>query len=141
MRAPLLLAALLLAAPVRADDAALERQRNEGFVVRTMMSLVAAQSFFREADKDGNDKLDYAADLAALARVKLVPAEFAEKKGARIVGQYWTIGTHDGVFVMEAPNEEVAASVLLHLGAGGNVRTTTLRAYDWAEAQDLICSD
>ena len=64
--------------------------------------------------------------------------EFAEKAGAKIVGQYWTIGNHDGVLILEAPNEEVAASVLLHLAAGGNVRSTTLRAYDWAEAQELI---
>lgn len=64
--------------------------------------------------------------------------EFAEKSGARVVSQYWTIGTHDGVLVLEAPSDEVAASVLMHLGAGGNVRTTTLRAYDWAEAQELI---
>ncbi len=64
--------------------------------------------------------------------------EFAEKAGATIVGQYWTIGSHDGVLILEAPSEEVAASVLLHLAAGGNVRTTTLRAYDWAEAQELI---
>ena len=64
--------------------------------------------------------------------------EFAEKAGATIVGQYWTIGNHDGVLILEAPNEEVAASVLLHLAAGGNVRSTTLRAYDWAEAQELI---
>ncbi len=63
---------------------------------------------------------------------------FAEKAGAKIVGQYWTIGSHDGVLIMEAPTEEVAASVLLHLGAAGNVRTTTLRAFDWAEAQELI---
>ncbi len=64
--------------------------------------------------------------------------ELVEKAGARIVGQYWTIGSHDGVFIMEAPSEETAASVLLQLGAGGNVRTTTLRAFDWAEAQELI---
>ncbi len=64
--------------------------------------------------------------------------EFADKHGARIVSQYWTIGSHDGVFIMEAPDDEVAASVLLHLGAGGNVRTTTLRAFDWVEAQELI---
>ena len=64
--------------------------------------------------------------------------EFAEKAGAEIVGQYWTIGNHDGVLILDAPNEEVAASVLLHLAAGGNVRSTTLRAYDWAEAQELI---
>ena len=64
--------------------------------------------------------------------------EFAEKAGVTIVGQYWTIGSHDGVLIMEAPTEEKAASVLLHLGASGNVRTTTLRAFDWAEAQELI---
>lgn len=63
---------------------------------------------------------------------------FAEKAGATIVGQYWTIGSHDGVLILEAPTQEVAASVLLHLAAGGNVRTTTLRAFDWAEAQELI---
>ena len=67
--------------------------------------------------------------------------QFAEKAGATILAQYWTIGNHDGVLVMEAPSEEKAASVLLHLGAGGNVRTTTLRAYDWAEAQELITSE
>ena len=64
--------------------------------------------------------------------------EFAEKAGARVVNQYWTIGSHDGVLVIEAPSDEIAASVLMHLGADGNVRTTTLRAYDWAEAQELI---
>jgi len=66
---------------------------------------------------------------------------YAEKAGVQIVGQYWTIGSHDGVLILEAPSEEVAASVLLHLAAGGNVRTTTLRAFDWAEAQDLILSE
>ena len=62
----------------------------------------------------------------------------AEKAGARVVAQYWTIGSHDGVLVLEAPSDEVAASILLTLGAAGNVRTTTLRAFEWAEAQDLI---
>ncbi len=64
--------------------------------------------------------------------------EFAEKQGVEVVGQYWTIGSHDGVLILEAPSEERAAAVLLHLGSGGNVRTTTLRAFDWAEAQELI---
>lgn len=62
----------------------------------------------------------------------------AERAGARVVAQYWTIGSHDGVLILEAPNDEVAASVLLALGAAGNVRTTTLRAFEWAEAQELI---
>ena len=66
--------------------------------------------------------------------------EFAEGAGAKVHSQYWTIGSHDGVFILEAPNDEVAASVLLHLGSEGNVRTTTLRAFEWAEAQELIAA-
>ncbi len=62
----------------------------------------------------------------------------AEKAGAKVLAQYWTIGSHDGVLILEAPDDEVAASILLSLGAGGHVRTTTLRAFEWAEAQGLI---
>ncbi len=64
--------------------------------------------------------------------------EMAERAGAKVVAQYWTIGSHDGVLILEAPNDEVAASILLALGAAGNVRTTTLRAFEWADAQGLI---
>ena len=63
-----------------------------------------------------------------------------EEAGGRVVAQFWTIGSHDGVLVLEAPNDEVAASLLLALGSSGNVRTTTLRAYEWAAAQDLLPS-
>ncbi len=62
----------------------------------------------------------------------------AERAGARVVGQYWTIGSHDGLLILEAPSDEVAASILLALGVAGNVRTTTLRAFEWADAQGLI---
>jgi len=64
--------------------------------------------------------------------------ELAESSGARVLAQYWTIGTHDGVLILDAPDDQVAASILLRLSASGNVRTTTLRAYEWAEAQALI---
>ena len=64
--------------------------------------------------------------------------EMAERAGARVVAQYWTIGSHDGVLIVEAPTDEIAASILLALGAAGNVRTTTLRAFEWADAQGLI---
>jgi len=64
--------------------------------------------------------------------------QMAEHAGAKVLAQYWTIGSHDGVLILEAPNDEVAASTLLALAALGNVRTTTLRAYEWADAQGLI---
>ena len=62
----------------------------------------------------------------------------ARRLGVEVLHTYWTIGAHDGVLVLEAPNDEVAASVFLALGARGNVRTTTLRAFEWADAQGLI---
>ena len=64
--------------------------------------------------------------------------EMAERAGAKVVAQYWTIGSHDGVLVLDAPNDEIAASILLTLGSAGNVRTTTLRAFEWADAQELF---
>ena len=64
--------------------------------------------------------------------------EMASRRGAKIVAQYWTIGSHDGVLIMEAPNDEVAASILISLASAGNVRTTTLRAFHWADAKELI---
>jgi uncharacterized protein with GYD domain len=45
------------------------------------------------------------------------------------------------VLILDAPSDEVAASLLLALAAEGNVRTTTLRAFDWAEAKELIAGD
>ncbi len=68
-------------------------------------------------------------------------AQVAEGAGAKVVHQYWTLGSYDGVLVLEAPDDATAASVLLSLGASGSVRTETLRAFDWAEAQSLIESD
>lgn len=64
--------------------------------------------------------------------------EVAEREGARVLAQYWTLGAHDGVLILDAPDEETAATVLLRLGASGSVRTQTMRAFEWAEAQDLI---
>ncbi len=66
--------------------------------------------------------------------------EYAAKAGVGIVGQYWTIGSHDGVLILDAPSDEIAASVLMHLASAGNVRTTTLRAYERDEAQKLVSS-
>ena len=47
------------------------------------------------------------------------------------IGQvYWTVGAHDLVGFMEAPDEEILSALLLELGSAGNVRSTTMRAFD-----------
>ncbi len=55
------------------------------------------------------------------------------KQGVTIEAVYWTLGSHDLVAVMTAPDGETFAAALLQLAGAGNVRTTTLRAFDEAE--------
>ncbi len=64
--------------------------------------------------------------------------EVAERAGARVREVYWTLGNHDGVLIIEAPDDETAAAVLLSLGSSGNVRIKTLRAFDWPEFQSVL---
>jgi len=49
--------------------------------------------------------------------------------GIQIKDLFWTIGPYDIVGVVEAPDDETLTGALLALGAQGNVRTTTLRAF------------
>ena len=62
----------------------------------------------------------------------------AEAMGASIESIYWTLGPYDGVFVITAPDETVAAGLVLQLGRDGNVRTTMLRAFDADEFTDVL---
>jgi uncharacterized protein with GYD domain len=62
----------------------------------------------------------------------------AQKHGARIEQVYWTVGPYDIVAIIEAPDDESATAMLLELGSAGNLRTTTLRAYDREEMSGII---
>ena len=57
-----------------------------------------------------------------------------EKAGGKSIGLYYTLGKHDMVAVVHAPNDETIASVLYSAGCLGNVRTETLRAFSISEA-------
>lgn len=52
-----------------------------------------------------------------------------DKYGCKKIAQYWTLGQHDIVIVLEAPNVEAVMKGLLAIGKLGNVRTTTMRAF------------
>ncbi|MGN6171154.1 MAG: GYD domain-containing protein, partial [Solirubrobacteraceae bacterium] len=52
--------------------------------------------------------------------------------------RYWTLGDHDMVSVLDAPDAETLAAALLKLGSLGNVRTTTLRAFSDDEMRAVI---
>ncbi len=48
------------------------------------------------------------------------------------------MGHHDIVAVIEAPDDESITAMMLELTAEGNIRTTTLRAFDHDEMQAII---
>ena len=61
-----------------------------------------------------------------------------KQTGVKVREQYWTMGDHDGVVIFDAPNDEAATATMLSLGALGNVRTKTLRAFDVAGFKRVI---
>jgi uncharacterized protein with GYD domain len=65
-------------------------------------------------------------------------AQLATKFGGNLKQLYWTMGTYDAVGVLEAPDDESATAYALALSSLGNVRTSTLRAYDAAEMREII---
>ncbi|MDX3094532.1 GYD domain-containing protein [Streptomyces sp. ME01-24h] len=58
--------------------------------------------------------------------------------GGRLADIYWTVGPYDLVAVVEAPDDETAAAALLRLGAVGNIRSTTMRAFGRDEVEGVI---
>jgi uncharacterized protein with GYD domain len=61
-----------------------------------------------------------------------------EQIGGRLVGFYLTMGPHDFVAVIEAANDELVAKYVLALGARGNVKTLTLKAFPEDDYRRII---
>ena len=60
--------------------------------------------------------------------------------GGRLIFFYLTMGQYDFASLVEVPNDEVAATLLLKVGGQGNVRTTTLKAFTEDEYQSIVDS-
>jgi uncharacterized protein with GYD domain len=61
-----------------------------------------------------------------------------EQLGGSLQALYWTVGPYDVVAIADFPDEETATAFALRLGSRGNVRTTTLRAFDIDEMRSII---
>ena len=61
-----------------------------------------------------------------------------EAMGGKIVDFYVTMGEYDYVAIAEGPSDEVALTFLMGLGAAGNVRTTTLKAFKREDFVKLV---
>jgi uncharacterized protein with GYD domain len=61
-----------------------------------------------------------------------------EKAGGKWLGWNFTMGQYDAVAKAELPDDYTAAVVLLTAGKQGNIRTTTLKAFNETEMQKII---
>ena len=59
--------------------------------------------------------------------------QMAKTFGVTVKDIFWTQGRYDIVTVVEAPDELSATALNLSLGALGNIRTESLRAFSAAE--------
>jgi len=68
-------------------------------------------------------------------------AEAARKAAEKLGGKlelYYTLGEYDMVGIGETPSDEAQMQLLLQIGALGNVRTKTLKAWTESEAAKVV---
>ena len=93
-----------------------------------MATFITAIKFTQQGIKGIDETTKRAAALKAAAK----------KMGAKVTDIYWTMGDYDGVLIFEAPDDETATTLLLHLGASGDVHTSTVRAFTAAEMDKIL---
>ncbi|MDB5385341.1 MAG: hypothetical protein JWM11_987 [Planctomycetaceae bacterium] len=93
-----------------------------------MATFITTIKFTQQGIKGIDDSTKRAAALKAAAK----------KLGAKVTNIFWTLGEYDGLLIFEAPDDETAMTVLLHLDALGNVHTTTVRAFTAAEMDKIV---
>ena len=64
--------------------------------------------------------------------------ELAKRAGATVKDVYWTLGGYDIVTIVEAPDDAAVTALLLSVGALGNVRTQSLRAFSADEMGRIL---
>jgi uncharacterized protein with GYD domain len=62
----------------------------------------------------------------------------AKKMGARVRDVFWTMGRFDGLLIFDAPDDQAATALMLHVGAQGHVRTETVRAFTAPEMDKVL---
>ena len=93
-----------------------------------MATFITTIKFTQQGIKD----IDHSTKRAAIFKTE------TKKLGAKVKEIYWTLGDHDGLLIFEAQDDETATAVILHLGAMGNVHTSTCRAYTASEMEKIV---
>ena len=63
--------------------------------------------------------------------------EAIENLGGKVIGCYGVMGEYDSVGIYEFPSDQVAMAFLLGMGATGEVKTTTLKAFPYEEFGEI----
>ncbi len=77
--------------------------------------------------KDSPDRLDAVRKLVA-------------DHGGEVKAIYLMMGDHDIVTIIDAPNDDTAARLLLTIGAEGNIRTKSYKIFDEDEFRSIVAS-
>ena len=64
--------------------------------------------------------------------------QLVESKGGKIETVLWTVGPNHLVTVADFPDDETGTAVALQLASTGNLRSTTMRAFDEGEMKGII---
>jgi uncharacterized protein with GYD domain len=103
----------------------LAADKTGGFV---MASYIALLQFTDQGARNVKDTTKRAA----------AATEMAGKMGVKVTDLFWSLGQYDGVLVLDAPDEATVTAFALRLGALGNVKTQTLRAFRAAEMEQIL---
>jgi len=93
--------------------------------VPSYLSLINYTDQGIRAVKDSPQRLDAAKEVISAA-------------GGRLIFYYLLMGQYDIATLIEFPDDDAAARFVLQIGAMGNIRTQTMRAFTEAEARALI---
>jgi uncharacterized protein with GYD domain len=95
---------------------------------RSMPTYVSLVNWTEQGVKNFRDTIRRGEDARGLI----------EQSGGQLRQLLWTLGEYDLVSVADFPDDETATAVLLQIGAGGNVRTKTMKAFDADQMSAII---
>ncbi|PIQ95876.1 MAG: GYD family protein [Nitrospinae bacterium CG11_big_fil_rev_8_21_14_0_20_56_8] len=64
--------------------------------------------------------------------------EIAQECGVTVTNIMWLMGEYDVINIVEAKDDASLAALLLRVGAWGNVKTTTYRAFSREEMNGIL---
>jgi uncharacterized protein with GYD domain len=93
-----------------------------------MATYIVLLNWTEQGVAESGDSLNRAAAAATALR----------KLGGKMKNVWWTMGPYDCVSIIEVPDDETATAFSLAVGAQGNVRSVTMRAFEKGEMQTIL---